>query len=481
MSESKNIRVRFAPSPTGFLHIGNARTAVLNWLFAKKHDGTFVLRIEDTDIERSTRESETKILEILKWLGLDWDEGPDTNGEFAPYRQSERLDIYQKYAKKLVDSGKAFYCYCTQEELDAEREKAVKEGRDATYSGRCYHLTEEEKKAFEADGRKPTIRFRVPKDETVGFDDIVKGSLKFDSNVISDFVILRSEGIPTYNFAVVIDDYLMEISHVIRGDDHVSNTPKQVLLYEALDAELPAFAHIPMILGSDRTRLSKRHGATSVEQYRDMGFLPEAMINFLSLLGWSSPSGEELLSIDRLIDEIELERINKSAAIFDVEKFKWMNGQYIRSADIDRLTELAIPYLNDAGYPTDDYEITKQVVDATRKYLDHISQITDHVEVFFGEEVKFENDEAEELASKEESKQVYQAFLEELENYEELDGEAFKSIMKSIKKKTGAKGKNLWMPVRVGLTGEMHGPDLTLVVKILGGEGCKKRLKSVLD
>jgi nondiscriminating glutamyl-tRNA synthetase len=212
-----------------------------------------------------------------------------------------------------------------------------------------------------------------------------------------------------------------------------------------------------------------------------MGFLPEAMINFLSLLGWSSPSGEEILSIDRLIDEIELERINKSAAIFDVEKFKWMNGQYIRSADIDRLTELAIPYLNDAGYPTDDYEITKQVVDATRKYLDHISQITDHVEVFFGEEVKFENDEAEELASKEESKQVYQAFLEELENYEELDGEVFKSIMKSIKKKTGAKGKNLWMPVRVGLTGEMHGPDLTLVVKILGGEGCKKRLKSVLD
>ena len=294
-------RVRFAPSPTGHLHIGNARTAILNWLFARHVNGKFVLRIEDTDPERSKSEYVERIYEDLNWLGLHWDEGPDVGGEYGPYRQSQRLDIYQRYANQLLKEGKAYHCFCNSDELEQMRKTAIEEGRPVTYNRKCLHLTEQAKLDLINEGRKPAIRFKVPAGE-VAFNDLVKDNISFDVENIGDFVIMRAESVPTYNFACVVDDSLMKITHVIRGDDHVSNTPRQILLAEALGMDVPTFAHIPMILGSDRMRLSKRHGATSVDEYRTKGYIPEALINFLSLLSWSSQSGDEILSKERLID-----------------------------------------------------------------------------------------------------------------------------------------------------------------------------------
>ncbi|MCD4665915.1 MAG: glutamate--tRNA ligase, partial [Bacteroidales bacterium] len=368
------IRVRFAPSPTGHLHIGNVRTAILNWLFAKHSGGKFILRIEDTDPERSADEYIGQIYEDLKWLGLFWDEGPDIGGSAEPYRQSKRSTIYQNYEQKLVTEGKAYYCYCTPEELETMRKQSIAKGDTSFYNQKCLHLTEQEKQELVAQGRKPVIRFEVPSNEEITFEDIVRGELKFEGENISDFVIMRSEGIPTYNFAAVVDDGLMKISHVIRGDDHVSNTPRQILLYQALGFKIPKFVHIPMILGADRARLSKRHGATSLDQFRNRGYLPEAIINFLSLLSWSSESGDEILSIERLIEEFDFNRISKSAAVFDVEKLNWMNGHYIRHADLDRIVKLAIPYLKQENYPVDDLEKIKKIISAVREKIDYLEQ-----------------------------------------------------------------------------------------------------------
>ena len=355
-------RVRFAPSPTGHLHIGNARTAILNWLFAKHTNGKFILRIEDTDPERSVEKYIEQIYEDLRWLGLNWDEGPDISGPYGPYRQSQRFSIYQKYAKQLIDEGKAYPCFCTPEELEQMRKESHAKGETGFYNRKCLHLSEEEKQKLLQEGRNPAIRFKVPDQTQVTFNDIVKDELNFDTENISDFVIMRSEGIPTYNFAVVVDDSLMKITHVIRGDDHVSNTPRQIMLYQAFGFELPQFAHIPMILGSDRTRLSKRHGATSLDQYRYQGYLPEALINFLSLLSWSSETGDEILSVERLIKEFDFNRISKSAAMFDFEKLNWMNGYYIRQANLNRIVELSIPYLKQANFPIDDLQKISNII-----------------------------------------------------------------------------------------------------------------------
>ncbi len=465
-----DVRVRFAPSPTGYLHVGNARTAILNWLFARHSGGKMILRIEDTDFERSTREYEKALMEDLHWLGLDWDEGPDVGGEYGPYRQSERLEIYKEYALNLLEEGHAFHCYCTVEEVKERAQAALQRGETPHYDGHCRRLSEEEVSRYQEEGRKPVIRFHVPGGK-IQFSDLVHGEVEFEGTNVSDFVILRSDGIATYNFAVVVDDALMRISHVIRGEDHLSNTPKQVLLFRALGFEVPIFVHVPMILGEDRTKLSKRHGDNSVRDYREKGYLPEALVNFLSLLGWSSPSGDEILSIDRLIREFDFDRLSKSAAIFNPDKLNWMNGWYIRHTDLDRIVELGIPFLQKAGFDVSDREYVKRCIAAVIDGVEYLAQLPDKCKIFFRDEVEYENLE---LIKSEKSKRVFECFLRETENVEEWNGETFRAVMKKIQKETGIKGKELWMPIRVALTGQEHGPELPTVVELLGKEKCRR-------
>src|SRR5882724_589366 len=345
------VRVRFAPSPTGQLHVGNARTALFNWLLGRGAGGTFILRIEDTDAERSTRESEAAIVRDLRWLGLDWDEGPDIGGAHGPYRQSERLHLYQSYATELLGAGAAYYCFCSTAQLDAERQDALANGRPARYAGTCRKLSREQAEARIADGERPAIRFRVPEERDVIFNDAVRGDVRFQTDVIGDPVIVRADGTPAYNFAVVVDDALMEITHVVRGEDHISNTPRQILLYEALGFTPPAFGHLSMVMGPDHSPLSKRHGATSVAEFRSKGYLPEALVNYLALIGWSPGGNDELLPVDELARRFSLDAVGHSAGVFDEEKLAWANRHYLKIAEPARLAELSLPYFNDAGLP----------------------------------------------------------------------------------------------------------------------------------
>ncbi|HZK18911.1 MAG TPA: glutamate--tRNA ligase, partial [Clostridia bacterium] len=345
-----SVRVRFAPSPTGPLHIGGARSALFNWLFARRYRGTFLLRIEDTDLERSNKQSEQNILSSLDWLGLDWDEGIEVGGPHGPYRQTERLDIYNDYVERLLASGYAYPCFCTGEELEKERQQQMAKGEMVRYSGKCRGLTEADRNRLEAEGRTPAIRFRVPGFGSVIVDDLVRGRVSFDCSEMGDYIIRKSDGVPTYNFAVVIDDATMEISHVIRGEEHLSNTPRQVLIYKALGLNMPEFAHVSLILGKDRSKMSKRHGATSIEQYKEKGYLPEALVNFLALLGWSPGGEEEVLTLEEIYGKFSLDRVAKNPAVFDLEKLDWLNGHYIRNISLDRITDLAIPFLQRAGY-----------------------------------------------------------------------------------------------------------------------------------
>lgn len=324
------IRVRFAPSPTGPFHIGGARSALFNFLLARKMGGKMILRIEDTDLERSSRESEENIKAALKWLGMDWDEGIDVGGPNGPYRQTERLDIYKKYTEQLLAEGKAYYCYCTDEELEAERQALLAKGEMPRYMGHCRNLTSEQKAEYEKQGRKPTVRFKVPANQQIVVHDLVRGDVTFDSNGIGDFVIVKSDGIPTYNYAVVIDDHLMKINHVIRAEEHLSNTPRQCLVYDALGFEKPVFGHISLILGKDHTKMSKRHGATSVDQYRQLGYLPAGINNFLALLGWAPNSEQEIFSMEELIKEFSMEHVAKNPAVFDLDKLNFINQHYVR-------------------------------------------------------------------------------------------------------------------------------------------------------
>jgi glutamyl-tRNA synthetase len=473
-------RVRFAPSPTGHLHIGNARAAILNWLFAKHSGGVFILRIEDTDIERSTKESEASIFHDLRWLGLNWDEGPDVGGGFGPYRQSERLAIYSQHAEELIAKGHAYYCYCTPAELEARRETAMQAGHQPRYDGRCKHLSPGERAAKEKAGVKPVVRFIRPEKE-ITFTDLAKGNITFPPDALGDFVILRSDGVPTYNYAAALDDHLMQITHVIRGDDHVVNTPKQIMIYEAFGWALPQFCHIPMILGPDRERLSKRHGATSVADYAQKGYLPEALVNFLSLLSWSSESGEEILSRERLIKEFNFNRLSPSAAVFDVVKLNWMNGVYIRNMNLHELTNACLPYLQKAGYRLPDHETLQKMIRLVRDGLEHLSQIAEKLEFFFVDEVRITDGAAIGMVQTEAAEKVYWSFLRQLDKYDALTAEAFRELMKVVNKETGVMGRDLWMPIRIALTGQLHGPDLATVVEIFGKEKCREFVQKLVD
>jgi nondiscriminating glutamyl-tRNA synthetase len=473
-------RVRFAPSPTGYLHLGNARTALFNYLFSRHENATFILRIEDTDLERSKKEYEEMLMEDLKWMGIEWDEGPDVGGPHGPYRQSERLEIYMKYVDKLLKSGDAYYCYCTEEELEQEREKAIAEGRPYRYSGKCRNLTPEERAFYEGKGIKPVVRFKVP-DKTVVFEDIIRGLVEIDTKEFGDFVIVRQDGMPVYNFVVVIDDALMGITHVIRGEDHLSNTPKQIVIYEALGFAIPQFAHLPIILGEDRTKLSKRHGAVSVRALKDDGFISEAVFNYLSLLGWHPKEEKEILSKEEIIKQFRIEDVNKSPAIFDRTKLRWMNGVYIREIlDLDDLTKRAIPFFEGFGYKAD-YEFYKKVLSAIRDSIETLMDIKERAKVFFVDEFPYTEEIVNKVKSDENVYKVVEIFYNKIKNLSVITKEDFKNITKEIQKEYGYKGKALFYPIRIALTGEPSGVGLDLLVEVIGIERVKFRLERFLE
>ncbi|MCK4409590.1 MAG: glutamate--tRNA ligase, partial [Candidatus Eisenbacteria sp.] len=371
---SSNIRVRFAPSPTGHLHVGGARTALFNWLFARREGGKFIVRIEDTDRARSTEESERAVLEDLAWLGLTWDEGPGIDGGHGPYRQSERLDIYREHAERLLAESKAFHCYCTDEELEEKRKKALAEGSVPQYDGACRDLTDTERRQLEDGGRSPVVRFRAPLQD-VAVSDLVRGAIVFKKEMLGDFIILRSDGRPTYNFAVVVDDALMEISHVIRAEEHLPNTMRQVLIYEALGYELPVFAHVSLIVDKDRSKLSKRRGATSVAEFRDQGYLPGGLINYLALLGWSPPDGEEVMSVAELAEKFELERVSPSPAAFDEDKLNWVNSHHLREEPLADVAALAVRFAETHGLIEPDFDRFEAMVDLAREGVARLSDL----------------------------------------------------------------------------------------------------------
>jgi nondiscriminating glutamyl-tRNA synthetase len=447
--------------------------------------GKLILRVEDTDLARSTKESEENIKEALKWLGITWDEGIDAGGEYGPYRQTERLDIYQKYTEKLLAEGLAYHCYCSDEELDKDRQEQMSKGETPHYLGRCSHLTEEEKAQFISEGRKPTVRFRVPLNQQIVFTDLVRGTVSFESNGVGDFVIVKSDGIPVYNYAVVIDDALMKMTHVIRAEEHLSNTPRQLLIYDALGFKRPEFGHISLILGKDRTKMSKRHGATSVQQYRDLGYLPEALVNFLALLGWSPVGEEEIFSLEELIKAFSMDRVAKNPAVFDVDKLNYINATYIKQASSESVLELAMPHLQAAGYVDGNLTAEKrawllEVMTAVKEYLSYGAQVVDHADIFFNEDVQFESEEAREVLRDEDLAKVIEVFKEKMSALEAVDAPSVKKVLKSIVKELKLGGKKVYMPLRVAATGKMHGPDLDQIIAIIGREKVFKRIDATI-
>lgn len=481
----QELRVRFAPSPTGPFHIGGARSALFNWLLARKFNGKMILRIEDTDLERSTRESEENIKFALRWLGLSWDEGTDVGGPYGPYRQTERLDTYREYTDKLLAAGQAYHCYCSEDELDAERQAQMEKGETPRYSGRCRQLSAEDKAKLAAEGRKPTVRFRVPENKMIVFKDLVRGTVSFESNGIGDFVIVKSDGIPVYNYAVVLDDALMKISHVIRAEEHLSNTPRQILIYEALKITPPEFGHISLILGKDRTKMSKRHGATSVDQYRNLGYLPEAIVNFLALLGWSPANDQEFFTIDELIEQFSMDRVAKNPAVFDLDKLNYINAAYIRKADPALVADLALPHLQAAGYVGEqvDGELKEWLVKmaaALQQKISYAAQIVDHADVFFKDDIEFESDEAKETLRDSDVPQVMAAFKSKLMALDNLDSSGVQAILKAITKELKLGGKKVFMPIRIAITGKMHGPELIDLIPLLGRERTIARMEETL-
>ncbi len=469
------MRVRFAPSPTGYLHIGNARTAVINHLIAKKNNADFIIRIEDTDRIRSTIESEISILEDLKWLGIEWTEGSDKVKDCGPYRQSERNDIYNEYTEKLLEKGAAFRCFCTREEVEEDKEKAVKENRP--FLDRCRDFTEEEQEKLIAEKKDFTVKFKVPENETISFIDGIKGEVSFNSSHIGgDFIIVRSDGGPVYNYIVIIDDTLMRITHVIRGEDHLSNTPKQIIIAKALGLPVPEYSHMPLIMGNDKKKLSKRHGITSVDLYRKEGYLPEALMNYLGLLGWATDSGEELLSEEELIKQFDISKIGKSAAIFDFQKLKWMNSHYLKSKPLPELIKLFSPYLDEAGYNTKnmDKEFLNTIISNLTKNCEILSDIKDFVGIFL-DEINTPNKTADALLKEEYSIDIIKIAMELIPSIDKND--LSNSLVEGIKSRSEHKGKKLFHPIRAMVTGRLSGPDLNTAIPIIGYDKILKRIE----
>jgi nondiscriminating glutamyl-tRNA synthetase len=482
------MRVRFAPSPTGHLHVGNARTALFNWLLARGHGGTFILRVEDTDLERSTAASEQLILEDLRWMGLQWDEGVEAGGHAGPYRQSERFGIYREHADRLIAAGHAYYCFCSAETLDAERKAQLSAGLPPKYAGTCRALPRDVAERRRAAGERAVIRMKVPVNREVSFPDLVRGTVTFHTDVIGDPVLVRSDGVPAYNYAVVVDDQLMSVTHVIRGEDHISNTPRQLLLYEAFGWTPPLFAHLSLVLGPDHAPLSKRHGATSVAEFRAKGYLPEALVNYLALIGWSprssrfkgqsSQSGggedgtEELLPADELARRFRLEDVSHSAGVFDEDKLAWVNRHYLKAASPDRLVNEALPFLREARLIVAEPQPAARawleaVLPPTAASVDRLNQIADRLHtVFHFDAAAVLADEALGRELREAGpRSVVMALAEEVASGPPMvDRDTFRAVAARVRDRTGHKGKALFHPIRVVLTGAAEGPELDVVV-----------------
>ncbi len=466
------MRVRFAPSPTGHLHVGNARTALFNWLLARHHGGTYVLRVEDTDRERSTAASETAIKDDLRWLGLAWDEGIDAGGELGPYRQTERLALYAAHTRDLVARGHAYHCFCTPDRLEVERQAALAAGTPPKYAGTCRALEAEEVARRIAAGETPAVRLRVPAARTVAFDDLVRGTVSFHTDVIGDPVIVRGDGVPAYNYAVVIDDALMHITHVVRGEDHISNTPRQILVYEAFGWTPPAFAHLSLVLGPDHAPLSKRHGATSVAEFRAKGYLPEALANYLALLGWSPGEGEELLPLAELAARFEITAVGHSAGVFDEAKLAWMNRHYLKLAAADRLVSLSTPYLEQAGRVTGPPSPAlaawlTAVVPPLAASIDKLADLPERLHLVFtyDAEAALARPEVSVEARDPLAASVARAFQVAVASAPPLTSkEAFRALAKQVGAATGAKGKTLFHTIRLVCTGEPDGPELDFLI-----------------
>jgi len=510
MADESNIKVRtrFAPSPTGFLHIGGARTALFNYLFAKSQKGSFILRIEDTDIERSKPEYEKDIIESLKWLGIEWSEGPDIRGPFGPYRQSEKKEVYAKYLGKLLNEKKAYYCFCSEEELEDQRQYQLSIGEPPHYNGKCANLAPEEIEKRLSEGKPCVIRFKMPI-EKVAFEDLIRGHIEFDTSLIGDTVLAKDLKTPLYNFTVVIDDYEMKISHVIRGEEHISNTPKQILIQKALGIPQPKYAHIPMILAADRSKLSKRHGATGVLEFKKDGYLPEAIVNFIAFLGWNPGDEREIYSMPSLIKEFSIERVQKGGAVFNIKRLDFLNGFYIRQRSLERLTELCILYLIEnnliapifeqtelipgvAPGPTGvtDYQIIetkekisldilKKIVSAYKERIKKLSEIPELTNFFFKNRLEYDKNL---LRWKEMPDKEIEDSLDKLEKILSKIKEGYfvkenlENILLAESEKIGDRGKLLW-PLRVALSGKEASAGPFEIADILGKEKTLKRIK----
>ena len=481
----KKLKVRFAPSPTGPFHIGGARSALFNWLVARHAGGTFLVRIEDTDLKRSTKESEENIKESLKWLGMNWDEGIDVGGPNGPYRQTERLDIYKKEVQRLLDEGKAYYCYCSAEELEESRQAQLKEGKTPVYDEHCRHLTEEEVAKYKAEGRKPVIRLKVRKEGVFAFDDMVRGHVEFQAAGVGDFIIVKSDGIPVYNFAVVIDDALMGVTHVIRAEEHLSNTPRQLALYEALGYEVPKFGHISLILGEDHKKMSKRHGATSVTEYRNMGYLPQAVVNYLALLGWAPKGEQEIFTEEELIQQFSMKRVSSNDAVFDINKLNWINFQYMKKLNEEELFDVVFPFLVKAGYAEENpsaekKDWLKRVVWYMKDHIYYAGQAADELKLFFEDMPELTDAEVLEIMKADTSKQLLTAFIAALEQLESFDQASIKKCFNACMKENGIKGKAAYEPTRIALTGVTQGPGMFEMMELFGREKTMKRLNDAL-
>ncbi|ADD02146.1 glutamyl-tRNA synthetase [Thermoanaerobacter italicus Ab9] len=469
------VRVRFAPSPTGSLHIGGARTALFNWLFARHYGGKFILRVDDTDLQRSTKESMKGILDGLKWLGIDWDEGP--------IYQSQRLDEYRKFANKLLDEGKAYYCFCTKEELEEMRRRAENEGRPFMYTGKCRNLTREQIEEYLKKGKRPVIRLKVPSEGKTIVHDIIRGDVEFDNSTIDDFIIMKSDNMPTYNFATVVDDYQMGITHVIRAEEHLSNTPKQILIYESLGLETPQFAHVSMVLAPDRSKLSKRHGATSVQEFEEQGYLPEAIVNYITLLGWMPKDGEEIFDVSKSIKEFTLERVSKNPAVYDVQKLTWINGHYIRNYDLDKLTEAVIPFLKAKNFIVEDfdYEYIKKIVSTVREREKTLVDIADAMSYYFTEVNEYEEKGVKKYFTKEKVAEILKKAAETLKEVEPFDKFTTEKVYRTLVEELQISSGELFHPTRLAISGRTFGPGLFDIMELLGKERTIQRIEKALD
>lgn len=482
-----SLRVRFAPSPTGSLHIGTVRTALFNWIVAQKYKGTFILRIEDTDLARSDRKYEESIIDGMQWLRLTWDEGPANGGAYGPYRQSERIadHIYQRYAQQLLDEKKAYYCFCTDAELDQERQAAESAHQPYVYSRKCQHLSPDEIQAKIQAKIPYAVRFLVDSEAQIVINDKIRGEISFDPKLISDFIMIKSDQTPSYNFAVVVDDFLMKVTDVIRGEDHISNTARQILLFNALGAPIPHFAHMPMILGADRAKLSKRHGATSVIQYQEMGYLADAFFNYLTLLGWTPPNGKEILTREEIIAQFQVEKINKSNAIFDIQKLNWMNGQYIRKLTKDQLYDAVSPYFSadmhhllQARYSAADI---KNMAWSVRDNLVVLTDIQSYLQVYLDSFEQYKTAVSEQNFT-DEALSVLRLFLDAVAKApDELTSDAYMQVFKDIQTATGLGGGKVFKPIRQAVTGSLVGPHIADFCCIVGKKTIIERLLFILN